>query len=170
MSAEPSHKPMISLIAAMARNRVIGIDNRLPWKLSADLQYFKRVTMGKPIVMGRRTYESIGRPLPGRTNVIVTNDPSFRAEGCIVVHSVEEALAAAGDVAEVMVIGGASFYRQMLPYADRLYLTVIHRDFEGDAWFPEIDPQQWIESKRDDHDADDRNPYGYSFIEYRRKR
>jgi dihydrofolate reductase len=155
----------VSLIWAMAEDRVIGIDNRLPWKLPADMQWFRKHTLGKPIVMGRKTFESFGgRTLPERTNIIITGDPDYRAEGAVVVHSIDEALAAAGDVAEVMIIGGMSFYEQMLPRADRLYMTLIHERFEGDAWFPEFDPAPWREMSREDHEADEKNPYPYSFV------
>lgn len=155
---------ILSFVVAMARNGVIGRDNQLPWRLPADLRHFKTVTMGKPIIMGRKTYDSIGRPLPGRTNIVVTRDPAYQAEGCLVVHSIEEALAAAGDAAEVMVIGGAEFYRQLLPRADRIYLTRIDAEFEGDTWFPELDPARWQERSREDHAPDADNPYPYSFV------
>ncbi|MEJ2382094.1 MAG: type 3 dihydrofolate reductase [Gammaproteobacteria bacterium] len=166
---QPSRQPLISLIAAMDENRVIGIDNRLPWKLPADLQYFRQVTMGKPILMGRKTYESIGRPLPGRVNIVLTSDPAFTADGCTVVHSVEEALGAAGGSEEVMVIGGASLYRHMLPIAHRIYMTLVHARFEGDTQFPVIEPDEWREAEREDHAADERNVYRYSFVRYERR-
>lgn len=154
----------ISLIAAMGRDRVIGRDNQLPWHLPADLQHFKHVTMGKPILMGRLTYESIGKPLPGRRNVVITRDTAFAAPGCEVVNSIEAALAAVADVEEVMVIGGASFYHQMLPQADRLYLTFIDADFDGDAWFPQWDAGEWREMEREEHAPDERNPHAYAFV------
>jgi len=155
---------MISLIAAMASNRVIGINNTLPWHLPADFKHFKAVTMGKPILMGRKTYESIGRPLPGRTNIIITNNPSYVAEGCHVVNSIEQALTLTEDDAEVMVIGGASFYQQTLPIAQRIYLTIIHHDFEGDAHFVEVDESIWREIERVDCQPDEKNCYPYSFL------
>ena len=155
----------ISLIAALADDGVIGIDNRLPWRLPADLRWFKQQTMGKPIVMGRKTFDSLGRrPLPGRTNIVVTTDPRYRAPGCIVVHSLDEALRATGDADEVMIIGGASLYAQALPRADRLYLTYVHGRFAGDAHFPVFDTTQWREVRREDHPADDKNPWPYSFV------
>ena len=154
----------VSLIAAMAENRVIGRDNQLPWRLSADLQHFKALTMGKPIIMGRKTYESIGRPLPGRTNIVITRDSAFQAEGCEVVHSIEQALAVARGFEEVMVIGGSAFYRAMLPRAAHLYLTRIDAEFEGDAWFPEIEPGEWHETAREAHTPDERNPHSYAFV------
>jgi dihydrofolate reductase len=120
--------------------------------------------MGKPIIMGRKTFDSIGRPLPGRTNIVVTRDPAYQAEGCVVAHSIEAALAAAGEAEEVMIIGGADFYRQLLPRADRIYLTRIDAEIEGDTWFPELDAAQWRERSREDHVPDADNPYPYSFI------
>lgn len=154
----------ISLIVALARNRVIGRDNQLPWRLSADLQHFKRLTMGKPIVMGRKTCESIGRPLPGRTNIVVTRDSSFSAAGCRVVHSIDEALVAAGGADEVMIMGGENLYSQLLPRADRLYLTEVQADVSGDAWFPEYDQTQWQELERESHRADEKNEFDYDFV------
>ena len=155
---------MISLIAAMASNRVIGINNTLPWHLPADFKHFKAVTMGKPILMGRKTYESIGRPLPGRTNIIITHNPSYVAEGCHVVNSIEQALTLTENDAEVMVIGGASFYQQTLPIAQRIYLTIIHHDFDGDAHFVKYDESIWREVERVDHQPDENNRYPYSFL------
>lgn len=154
----------LSLIAALADNRVIGRGNALPWRLSADLKHFKALTLGKPVLMGRRTFGSIGRPLPGRHNIVVSRDPAFRAEGCTVVRSVQEALEAAAGSEEVMVIGGAQLYAQLLDRADRMYLTLVHAEVEGDAWFPEFDRGQWREVGRDDFCADQDNEYDYSFI------
>lgn len=161
---------IISLIAAMGNDRVIGIDNKLPWKLPADMKWFREQTMGKPILMGRKTFESFGaKPLPGRKNIIITTDPHYQAKDCVVVNSIEDALAAASDYEEAMVIGGASFYQQMLPQANKLYLTEIHSTFKGDSWFPEIDPNQWHPIKRQDFKADEKNPYDYSFIIFERR-
>ena len=158
-------RPMIiSLISAMGRDRVIGINNTLPWRLQADLKHFKQITMGKPVLMGRKTYESIGKPLPGRTNIIISRDGDYRVPGCIVAHSIDAALASAAGHEEIMVIGGAALYEQMLPRADRLYLTLIDEDFKGDAWFPEINPAQWQEMERVNHAPDAANPYHYSFL------
>ena len=155
---------IISLIAAMADNRVIGIENRLPWKLPADMKWFRKHTLGKPVVMGRKTFESFGgRTLPDRPNIVVTSDRSYAIDGATVVYSIDEALSAAGDVEEVMIIGGASFYEQMLPQADRFYLTLVHADVEGDAWFPEFDLAEWQEVERHDFDADENNAHAYSF-------
>ena len=160
---------IISLIWAMAENRVIGIANRLPWKLPADMQWFRKQTMGKPIIMGRKTFESFGaKPLPGRTNIIITHTQTYKAEGAVVVHSIDEALLAAGDVEEVMIIGGASFYEQMLPMADRLYVTQVQSSFEGDAWFPEVDFSLWREVERHEHEADEKNKVGCRFVVYER--
>ncbi len=155
---------IISIIAAMGNGRVIGINNQLPWKLPADMKFFRSTTMGKPILMGRKTYESIGKPLPGRTNIIITRNSNFHAEGCIVSHSIEEALQQAKASEEVMVIGGASLYRQILPLAQRFYLTKVHADFEGDSYFPEFDLKEWTTTERTDHAMDEDNPYDYSFI------
>ncbi|MGW8228350.1 MAG: type 3 dihydrofolate reductase [Gammaproteobacteria bacterium] len=160
----------ISMIAAMTDERVIGIENRLPWKLPNDMKWFRQHTLGKPIIMGRKTFESFGsKPLPDRTNIIITRDESYQAKDSVVVHSIEEALQAAGDVGEVMIIGGASFYEQMLPRADRLYLTFVHADVQGDAWFPEIDFSQWDEVERIENEADEKNSYAHSFVILARK-
>ncbi len=156
----------IAIIVATDNNRLIGKDNDLPWKLSADLQYFKRVTMGKPLVMGRKTHESIGRPLPGRKNIVITKDARFTAQGCVVVNSIAAALEECADVEEVMVMGGASLYEQFLPIATKLYLTKVHADLEGDTWFPEWDERQWREVEREDHLADEKNQFDYSFVLY----
>lgn len=149
----------------MADDRVIGIHNSLPWKLPADMQWFRRHTLGKPVVMGRKTFDSFGgRPLPQRTNIVVTSDRDYVAEGAVVVHSIDEALQAAGDADEVMVIGGASFYEQLLPRADRFYITQVHGRFEGDAWFPEYESYGWREVAREEYAADDNNPYAMTFM------
>ena len=154
----------LSLIVAMAANHVIGHDNRLPWHLPADLEHFRATTLGKPVLMGRRTWESIGRPLPGRTNIVITRNADYAAAGCVVVHSLDEALSAAGDAGEVMVIGGAELYRQALPQADTIYLTLVHGGFEGQTRFPDWQPDDWREIERIDHEPDDKNPHAYSFI------
>ncbi|PVV09003.1 MAG: dihydrofolate reductase [gamma proteobacterium symbiont of Ctena orbiculata] len=157
-------KPLISLIAAVAKNGVIGIDNGLPWRLPADLQHFKSLTMGKPIIMGRRTWESLPGLLPGRRHIVVTHDRDYRAEGCDLVHSVDEALQVAGDVPEVMIVGGGGLYRQMLSRADRLYLTRVEVAVDGDAFFPEIDWDEWQEVSRVSHSSDNNNQFPYTFI------
>ncbi len=159
------HKqPILSLIAAMDENRVIGCDNRLPWRLPADLQHFKRLTLGKPIVMGRKTWESLPGLLPGRTHIVISSNPAYRAEGCLLVHSIEQALAAAGEVDEIMVVGGANLYRQLLPRADRLYLTLVHARVAGDAWFPAYETEAWHELAREEHGADEHNQFAYTFL------
>lgn len=164
MNSSSAMSPRIALIAAMGTNRVIGIDNRLPWYLPADFKHFKALTLGKPVLMGRRTFESIGRPLPGRHNIVVTRDPNFRPSGVTVVSSIEEALEQAAPASETMVIGGASFYEQMLPRANRLYLTLVHGDFEGDAYFPAWDAPQWEQVERQDCPPDGSGGPSYSFV------
>jgi dihydrofolate reductase len=154
----------ISLICATSQNGVIGLNNRLPWRLPADLAHFKKLTMGHHILMGRKTYESIGRPLPGRTNVVITRQKDFQAEGCLMAHSVEQAIALCHKDDEVFVIGGAEIYQQTLPFANRIYLTIIHQDFEGDAFLFELDQTVWQETSRKDFEANEKNRYGYSFI------
>jgi dihydrofolate reductase len=160
----------ISIIAAMAENRVIGVNNTLPWRLPADLRRFRRITTGHHVIMGRRNYESIGKPLPERHNIVVTRNPDYRAPGCTVTHSLEQALATAWNDAEVFVIGGADIYRQAFDRADRLYLTLVHADIRGDTYFPEFDTAQWCEISRERHEADGKNPYAYTFLTYDRKR
>ena len=165
MQKKTPHKPTLSLIWAMADNRVIGIENRLPWKLPADMKWFRENTMGKPIIMGRLTFESFGaKPLPGRRNIIISRNPTYAADGIESCNSLEEALKATQDNDEVMIIGGMSLYQQALPLAERLYMTLVHTNVEGDAWFPEFDLQHWRETTRSDFLADDKNPYPYSFI------
>jgi dihydrofolate reductase len=165
----------IVLIAAFAQNRVVGINNALPWHLPEDLKYFKRTTSGKAIIMGRKTYDSIGRPLPNRTNIVITRNSEFKADGVQVVSSLKAAIELAKEVNfingvdEVMIIGGASIYQESLPVAERLYLTHVHANVEGDAYFPEVDFSQWQESSRDDYSASDKNPYDYSFVVYDKK-
>ncbi|MEO5703189.1 MAG: type 3 dihydrofolate reductase [Gammaproteobacteria bacterium] len=154
----------ISLIVAMSRNRVIGKGNALPWHLPADLKYFKRITLGKPIIMGRKTFESIGRPLPGRANIIITHERDYQATGCTVVHSIDDALTAAQGNEEIMVIGGAKLFEQILPRADRIYLTEIAEDFVGDVFFPALNQNDWRETQRTTHQPDDKNSYAYSFV------
>ena len=160
----------LALIWAMARNRTIGRNNALPWYLPEDLKYFKRVTLGKPVIMGRKTWESIGRPLPGRTNIVISRDAGFQAEGMRVVQTLEQALALAEKIClidgadEAVVIGGAQIYALALPHADRLYLTQVHADVEGDAHFPPLDLAQWHEVRREDFAAQGANSYDYSFL------
>ncbi|MCX4188633.1 type 3 dihydrofolate reductase [Methylophaga sp. OBS4] len=160
----------IAIIVAMDEQGLIGKNNDLPWKISADLQFFRRTTMGKPLIMGRNTHESIGRPLPGRRNIIVTRQPDYQAEGCEVVHSAEAALSACQDAEEVMVMGGASLYEQLLPRCDRLYLTRVHARLEGDTWFPAWDENDWQLLSCDDHQADEKNEFDYSFMLLERRK
>ena len=162
-----------SIIVAMAKNNAIGKDNQLLWHLPEDLQYFKRTTMGKPIVMGRKTFESIGRPLPGRLNIVITRQQDWQHDGVKVVHTIEDALRLAeaqsmiDGVDEVMVIGGAEIYKTALPQADKLYITRVDAEIEGDAFFPEIDQAVWQETQREHHAASDSalktNTYDYAF-------
>jgi dihydrofolate reductase len=159
----------ISIIVAMTPQRVIGKGGDMPWHLPAELQHFKGITMGRPIVMGRRTHESIGRPLPGRQHIVVTRERGYESEGVHVVHSLDQAIAAAGDAPELMIIGGATLYRQALDRAGRVYLTLVHASLEGDTWFPELDPAQWDEVERTERQADERNPYPMTFLTLDRK-
>jgi dihydrofolate reductase len=152
----------ISIIVAVAENQAIGYNNQLLWRLKEDLQRFKSLTMGHHIIMGRKTYESIGKPLPGRTSVVITRDLNFKAEGCRVVHSLEEALKV--EDSEVFIIGGAEIYNQALPLADKIYLTRIHASFPGDTFFPELDLNEWAsESVEKGKPAND-DGFGYTYI------
>lgn len=160
----------LAMIVAQSENRVIGTNNKLPWYLPEDLKYFKRVTLGKPIIMGRKTFESIGRPLPGRPNIVITRDPEWSHPGVRVVHSLDaglelgESLALIDGVEEAVVIGGAEIYALCLPRANRLYLTQVHASINGDAFFPELSEREWRELGREDFAAIEPNPYDYSFI------
>jgi dihydrofolate reductase len=161
---------MTALVVAVAQNGVIGGDNRLLWHLPLDLKHFKQLTQGHPIVMGRRTYESIGKPLPNRTNIVVTRQPDWQAEGCEVAYSVPQALEMAHALNEqVMVIGGGEIYRQALPAAEVVYLTEVHHDFEGDVIFPDLSPVEWREETRERHEPDDKHAYAFSFVTLRRR-
>ena len=160
---------MISIIAALAENRVIGNGNALPWRLPNDLRRFRRLTTGHAVIMGRKNYESIGKPLPGRRNIVITRQPDYAAPGCRMAHSLEEALAAAGDDPEIFVIGGAEVYAQALPRARRLYLTLVHGAVAGDVLFPQLDWSEWTELDRERHEPDDQHAYAYSFVTFERK-
>lgn len=161
---------MISLIWAMDKNRVIGSNNQLPWHLPEDLKYFKRVTMGCPIVMGRKTFDSIGRVLPGRENVIMTRDIDYVKEGCKIVHSLDELLQySKGKKEEVFVIGGAEIFKETLPFADKLYITVIQHEFPGDTFFPSFSLNEWELVSSEAGLKNEQNPYDYDFLVYRRK-
>lgn len=159
----------LALIVATDEAGLIGRNNELPWRLSADLQYFRKVTMGKPIIMGRRTHESIGRVLPGRDNIIITSDIQYQAEGCTVVHSLEQAIEHCKQADEVMVMGGASLYQQCLPLVEIVYLTQVHASLQGDTWFPKWDKHDWVKTSEQTFPADDKNEYPYSFLTYQRK-
>lgn len=164
----------LSLIAALAENGVIGRDNKLPWHLPNDLKYFRAVTIGKPVIMGRRTWESLGRPLPGRTNIVITRQSGYEASGAKVVSTLDAALQLAAQVAlidgqdECVVIGGAEIYALALPRCERLYLTEVHATVEGDAYFPPFDRARWREVRRERFAAEGPNPFDYSFVVYER--
>jgi len=167
-------RPRIALIWAMARNRVIGRANTLPWHLPADMRHFRELTTGHPVLMGRKTFESLGRPLPGRTNIVITSNRHYTAQGCLVAHSLDEALALAARHARtydphIFVIGGEKLYAQMLPHADLLYVTLIEADIEGDAWFPDFDLTKWRVTVTVSHPADEKNPYPCVFQTLERK-
>jgi dihydrofolate reductase len=152
---------MISIIVAASANNVIGVDGRLPWRLPEDLKRFKEITMGKPMIMGRATYDSIGRALPGRTSIVISRQSGFKAEGCIVVDSIDAAINAAGDVDEVMVIGGGEIYRQVLPMVDRIYMTRVQAEVEGDTRFPELDMDEWVVQSVEEYPAGDQREFGF---------
>ena len=160
----------LAMIVAASTNNVIGVDNQLPWHLPKDLQFFKSVTMGKPIIMGRKTFDSIGRPLPGRTNIVITRQKDWSHDGVLVCHSMQEALAlASGEAAdEAMLIGGAELYRQAFAEVHKLYLTRVHAEVDGDAFMPEVKGADWRELSREKCLADGSNLYDYSFITYER--
>ena len=160
---------VISLIVAVSANRVIGKDGGLPWRLPADLKRFKSTTLGKPVIMGRKTYESIGHPLTQRKNIILTVNRTYQAPGCQVVHTIAEALEAAGGHDEVMIIGGAAIYHQFLSFADRIYLTEIDEVFEGDVYFPELDLEEWQEISRECAADGAAENHQYYFVVYERR-
>lgn len=158
----------ISLIVAMATNRAIGLNNDMPWHLSADLKKFKKITMGHPILMGRKTFESIGRPLPGRSNIIISRNSDYQQTDCLVFDSVDKAIVACNHYDEIFVIGGAMFYETMLPKADNLYLTQINKPFEADTFFPAINNKEWKEVGREDINDDKSVDFSYSFVKLER--
>ena len=166
--------PRIALIWAMARNRVIGRENSLPWRLPADMRHFRRLTLQHPVLMGRKTFESLRQPLVDRANIVISRDPDYSAPGCQVAHTIDEAIQIAmpnlppGDP-QLFVIGGENLYAQMLPHADRLYVTLVEADVEGDAHFPEFDWSEWREIERQEHPADEKNTYACSFVTLERK-
>ena len=159
----------LSIIVAMATNRTIGINNTLPWRIPEDLKHFKKLTMGHHMIMGRKTFESIGKPLPGRISVVVSRDRSLKIDGCTVAHSLQEAVVACANDPQIFVVGGADIYAQALGLADTLYITEIQRDVIGDAWFPKFDRSEWLEVTRETHRQETPEPLEYHFVEYRRK-
>lgn len=156
------------MIAALAENRVIGKDNQLIWRFPNDLKRFKKLTLGHHVLMGRKTFESVNRPLPGRTNVVITRQKDYQAPGCIVVHTLEEALRKAENDPQPFVIGGAKIYELALPYADTMELTYIHHAYEGDTYFPEWDPQAWQLTAREAHPADEKHPHAFEYRTYQK--
>lgn len=162
-------KPELAIIVAMAKNRTIGVNNTLPWRCPEDLKHFKALTMGHHMIMGRKTYDSIGKPLPGRTTVVVTRDRNLMIEGCLVVHSLPEAIAACGNDEKIFIVGGADIYTQSLALADALYITEIRQDVEGDAHFPEFDRSKWQELAREKRTQETPQPLQYHFVTYQRK-
>jgi dihydrofolate reductase len=160
---------LVTLIVAVADSGVIGRDNGLPWHLPDDLKRFKRLTLGKPVVMGRRTYDSIGKPLPGRQNIVVTRDPNYRRDGVTVVHDPESAVRAAGAVDEIMVIGGAELFRVFLPRAGRIHLTRVHGDIAGDVLWPPLDSREWQVVEREAHAIDERHAFAMTFEVWERR-
>jgi dihydrofolate reductase len=161
---------LISLLVAMDANRLIGKDNQLPWHLPQDLAYFKKTTLNHKIVMGRKTFESIGRPLPGRENIIVTRDQNYSQEECLVLHSIEDIIELSDQSdEEIFVIGGAEIFQQILPYSDRLYITHIYHEFDGDTFFPETKEEEWEMVKSEKGIRDEKNPYDYEFVVYEKK-
>lgn len=161
---------MISLVAAMANNRVIGLDGDMPWHMPADLAHFKKSTLGKAVLMGRKTFDSLGRPLPKRRNIVITRQDGLELPGCNIETDLPAVLRRWPSDQDLMVIGGATIYQQAMPYADQLILTFIDADLHGDTYFPAWDEAQWQESARELHSADDKNPYNYRFVTYSRLR
>lgn len=161
---------IISLIAAAGDgNNAIGFEGKIPWHLPADFKRFKDITIGHPVIMGQKTFESIGKPLPGRTNIIITNNADYHAEGCLVTHSLEEAVHAAKDADKVFVVGGGQIYRLAFPEARKIYLTKVHGTFIGDTFFPAIDENEWRLVSSEPHFKDEKNPFDYTFCVYERK-
>jgi dihydrofolate reductase len=162
--------PTVALVVAMADNRAIGRDGNLPWHLSSDMRYFRKITMGKPIIMGRLTFLSLGRALPGRTNIVLTRNAAFEAPGAIMAYNLEEALDVARKIAaktgvdEIMVIGGEDVFRAVLPQAARIYLTEVHATPEADTWYPEIDNRDWREISREEHEPGPKDDHAFSFV------
>jgi dihydrofolate reductase len=159
---------IVSIVVAISENHAIGKDNKLLWYLPNDLKHFKEITSGHTVIMGRKTYESVGKPLPNRRNIIITRQ-NITIEGCEVVNSIEAALALCADEAEVFIVGGAEIYKQSMHLTDRIYLTIVHKDFDGDSYFPEINPNNWRETAREDHEPDAKNALPYSFITFKKR-
>lgn len=159
---------ILSIIVAAAENNVIGRDNGLVWRLSADLKRFKALTTGHTVLMGRKTYESVGKALPNRRNIVISRNPDYKAVGCEVVRGVEEALELTKGEDEVFVTGGGTIYKELWDKADRLYLTVVHQECEGDTVIPSVDPEKWREVSREEYQADEKNEFDYTFINYER--
>ncbi len=159
----------LSIIVAMARNRTIGVNNTLPWRCPEDLKHFKALTMGHHMIMGRKTFDSIGKPLPGRTTVVVTRDRNLKIEGCVVAHSLQDAIAACAGDEEIFIVGGAELYRQALPLVDTMYITEIQQEVEGDAHFPDFSKREWRETAREVKAQETPQPLEYHFVTYRRK-
>ena len=162
-------KPKLSIIVAMAKNRTIGVNNTLPWRCPEDLKHFKALTMGHHMIMGRKTFDSIGKPLPGRTTVVVTRDTKLKIEGCLVAHSLPDAIKACAHDDQIFIVGGADIYAQSLPLADTLYITEIQQDVAGDAHFPEFDTSVWQETAREVRSQETPQPLHYHFVTYRKK-
>jgi dihydrofolate reductase len=162
-------KPRISIIVAMAKNRTIGVNNTLPWRCPEDLKHFKALTMGHHMIMGRKTFDSIGKPLPGRTTVVVTRDTKLKIEGCLIAHSLQDAIRACANDDQIFIVGGADIYAQSLPLADMLYITEIQQDVAGDAHFPEFDISVWQETAREVRSQETPQPLHYHFVTYRNK-
>lgn len=170
MTSATNPSQTLSMIVAMAENRMIGKDNKMPWHLPDDLKYFKAQTLHKPIIMGRKTFESIGaRPLPGRPNLVISRNVDFKADGVCVFNSVEKALETLKEYPEVVIMGGAQIYAQWINKVDQLYITEVKARPDGDAFFPEIDHQAWLEVSRQSHPADERHNYAFDFVHYKRR-
>jgi len=163
-----SSKPRINLIAAMANNRTIGLNNQMPWHMPADLIHFKSITLSHPVLMGRKTYQSIGKALPGRRNIVISRDMSLKLSDADIYHSIEEAIDSCSDAEEIMIIGGSNIYQQMIDKADRLFLTFIDLDIDGDAYFPDWSKLGFIETHREQHQADEKNAHDYCFVTLKR--
>ena len=164
------HSSRLSILVAMASNRTIGINNTLPWRCPEDLKHFKALTMGHHMIMGRKTFGSIGKPLPGRTTVVVTRNRELKIEGCIIAHSLDEAIAACAGDEEIFIVGGGELYAQALPLADTLYITEIRQDVAGDAHFPKFDKMEWQEVAREKRSQETPQPLEYHFVTYQRRK